>query len=722
MDGVYEARIAELEAQIKAKEELTRSLTLTELLESCHCLSESLSVQENKSLSTKGSTTKPTGKICPEKLQSWEEFPKLRQDAMDAIRDALQPSDDEAYRIFDNSREAINNMRKRVSQRKISSEDELRHYQTSAVENIAGDIMSELAGNPQFRHNLASGQKVTFSSHINGLGDSSDGRARLSGPVFADRICVKTTGDDSAELLFIIEYKPPHKLSKKMLRVGLQEMDMLEAVVERTIVPNNPDEKFNYMAEKVVAAAITQIYGYMVKSGLEYGCIMTGEAMVFLRIDEAKPRTIYFHLAEPVEEVKNSPANGFPHSLTMIGQLCSFCSLALSSNQRDQTWINKSVKDACRWDVDEENILQSLSPDILKSSAPPSAYRPRTYRIADRSPCLTRGTKRRKRQADYDIADVQALSKRNHDDSSDGSEHSPTPHRRGAVRQILPNRQQTNMRGGKEAQGSQNSASGGSSSRVYCTQKCLLGLVRGMALDSNCPNFELHQQGTDSQKHLITRTQFPTMVQQQLKSSLDLNIKYLWKQGARGMLFQIFLVSHGYTFVAKGTTEWLKSYLLHEGQIYNRLKWIQGELVPVYLGNIDLAWPWRDMFGTPIIHMLLMSWGGECLTDDSLKDHQLQVQKLEAKFTSLGVCHEDIRSANLLWNEELRRVIAIDFERSIIIQRANSPEAKQLGRKRKRSIEGTEEIAEKRALGSFSPWKRANTSAIDDTTGREATV
>lgn len=48
----------------------------------------------------------------------------------------------------------------------------------------------------------------------------------------------------------------------------------------------------------------------------------------------------------------------------------------------------------------------------------------------------------------------------------------------------------------------------------------------------------------------------------------------------------------GYTCVGKATREVSVPALQHEGQIYGRLQSLEGRLIPVYLGNIDLQRPW----------------------------------------------------------------------------------------------------------------------------------
>jgi len=85
----------------------------------------------------------------------------------------------------------------------------------------------------------------------------------------------------------------------------------------------------------------------------------------------------------------------------------------------------------------------------------------------------------------------------------------------------------------------------------------------------------------------------------------------LGKQGTRGTLFRLTLEWYGYTFVAKGTVTAFEAKLKHEGLVYQHLDEVQGELVPVYLGNISLVRPYFLDIGVRIVHMLFMSWEGE---------------------------------------------------------------------------------------------------------------
>ncbi|KAL8917129.1 MAG: hypothetical protein Q9208_008135 [Pyrenodesmia sp. 3 TL-2023] len=68
-----------------------------------------------------------------------------------------------------------------------------------------------------------------------------------------------------------------------------------------------------------------------------------------------------------------------------------------------------------------------------------------------------------------------------------------------------------------------------------------------------------------------------------------------------------------------------------------------------------------------ITHILLVSYGGRSLTDyEHYHNHSSQVTKISIDLLRLGVRHEDLRPDNVLWSEELKRVLLIDLERSRI--------------------------------------------------------
>jgi hypothetical protein len=116
--------------------------------------------------------------------------------------------------------------------------------------------------------------------------------------------------------------------------------------------------------------------------------------------------------------------------------------------------------------------------------------------------------------------------------------------------------------------------------RQYCTQACLLGLVRGSPLDDACPNVNAHRAHKAANHHALERKSVAILMLRQLAENPDNGCEPLGKQGARGALFRLTLESYGYVFVAKGTVTAFKAKLEHEGSVYRHLDEVQGELIP----------------------------------------------------------------------------------------------------------------------------------------------
>ncbi|KMU88342.1 hypothetical protein CIHG_06140 [Coccidioides immitis H538.4] len=80
--------------------ERTHLTTFDKYLQTCHdSSSRSLRVAQAPR-STKGSSTKPTGKLCPTRLRLWTGCPARQQDVYDTVRNYFRASEADAPRIF----------------------------------------------------------------------------------------------------------------------------------------------------------------------------------------------------------------------------------------------------------------------------------------------------------------------------------------------------------------------------------------------------------------------------------------------------------------------------------------------------------------------------------------------------------------------------------------------------------------------------------------------
>ena len=152
------------------------------------------------------------------------------------------------------------------------------------------------------------------------------------------------------------------------------------------------------------------------------------------------------------------------------------------------------------------------------------------------------------------------------------------------------------------------------------------------------------------------------------------------KIGAIGALFKFELAQYGYTFVGKGTQSAHLHYLHYESLIYSRFGRLQGEMALVHLGIIDLT---RGYLLPGVVHMMLMSWGGEVAAGAGVADLTAELKRSARALWNEGVLHGDEREPNILWNEERRRIMLIDFDHATLEPAKHKHLSKLSGKKRK---------------------------------------
>ncbi|KAI1402538.1 hypothetical protein F4819DRAFT_507469 [Hypoxylon fuscum] len=145
------------------------------------------------------------------------------------------------------------------------------------------------------------------------------------------------------------------------------------------------------------------------------------------------------------------------------------------------------------------------------------------------------------------------------------------------------------------------------SDQPYCTQACLMGLANGGPTDKECPNSAHH-----GPQHLeLPDFQLLIRVQLAIARGPDADAMPLHLPGSEptGSLFKVRLANFGYTLVAKGVAQNDLQHLQRENDVYDRLRYIQGEYVPVCLGNVTLALS-HHYLGDEYQYFMLLSWAG----------------------------------------------------------------------------------------------------------------
>ncbi|KAF2010948.1 hypothetical protein BU24DRAFT_49433 [Aaosphaeria arxii CBS 175.79] len=658
--------IKETKQERQEAEAKTKRTTLQEYLRAHHTsLSGPIRVQAYWNLHTQSSMSRPGDMPRPRLLKPWEDFQTRQHHIFQTVGDCV--ADKRLFSSLHFIEERGKQLERMLHNRPLASEKTVEIYHSVAVENPVETVIEQLAQINDTRLQLEG--SILFAWPVSSLDDSNEEvQAQTSdstpNPRRTDQRCVYVEESNGAQrLCMLVQYEAADGLTASVLRTGLQRADSgsmnLSEVINRTTIPSNSDSNFVYRSEQLVTTAFAQAYSSMVENGLLYSKITSGPIDVFLKILVHEPHTLYHHLAEPLVEAEAEAGMDILPHRTAVGQTLAFCLMAMRSKPCSQKWRKAIVTDADRSGIGEELTLSQMPEKENTTSPRSSRSEDRKYSVT-RSPIMLKSKTAAKRKASYgSVQDQQSPSSSDDDPdaktSSNRDDHAQKSSKETYTSEILKQATENDIR-----------------HRPYCTQACLLGLVREQLLDDSCPNIDAHRGYRNTNHHTMNHKSFVEHMLHQLDEDPDNGILPLGKQGARGALFKLSLEHYEYTFVAKGTVMAFKEDLEHEALVYRHLEKIQGELVPVYLGSISLKIPWYLDYGVRIHHMLLMSWAGERACKDLMttmgRDLNAEASKIETQILDCGVEHGDVHGPNVLWNPITKTVMLIDFERSNILQ------------------------------------------------------
>ncbi|KAL1979562.1 hypothetical protein VTN96DRAFT_5562 [Rasamsonia emersonii] len=592
-------------ASDKAKE---TGYSLFSLLKELHRLSSKAKFEHNPPILNPSPLMMRT---YPRQIVPWEDFLYLQKEVWDVFvaEDTYVRRED----VFGHHNQALWSSIYWDSSYRISHEWQVRDFHHGMVEHAAQWIISDLYRNVCLRRRfgLVDGEKPSFKTRED----------RVS------HVCIQKRKNEHRTPIFAIEFKAPQKLSLPELIAGFQEMELARDVIDKEA------DTFEDYAKRLVAAAITELYSYMLSRGVRHGYLFTGEAYLFVHIPYEDSSVAKCHLSIPNREVVD--INDEDHlRRTAMAQVLAFTLYAMraSWSPRQSWYISASQQDT--WKVSYMQVLSGTPRSVRRK--PPSLE----YKL----PSLQPGSETR-----YPLQESL--------DHSDGELEGVT--------------------------------------REYCTMACLRSLMTDGALDQKCPNVQQH---SFHNKHPFSAEEFIRRLQAQLDEDPDHGFEPLHIRGSTGFLVKASLLSHGYTVTIKATTTHGAEYLEHEIQVYNRLRPLQGFDVPVCIGELRPQ-PHYWYHGEKTVRMLVLSWAGVRLdfgmlydddddsnsdnnnNDDDNKvkgkcknkknkkkkkhiDHDRKHKECLQRIQALGVEVDDTTAwRNFLWNEELDRVVAIDFER-----------------------------------------------------------
>ena len=688
-------------------------------------LSGSVSIDPDTTVRTKGTAQNTENRYRPDSIKPWEDYLQKHRDTLEGLDSVYHH---QRHTQFLPSRDYVRLQAPEVDP--VASHADLETIVRTIFEVPMKKIMRHLSS---VHDNFWVPETFEFRNNRTVLGEDSETTPRPNRPSRSgnpDQYCTYVTGQGRRKVAFTAEFKPPHKLSPKQLQSVLgpnRPIDVGE-IVDAIKTPTDEDARYEHNAKTQVVAVIVQAFSYMVTNEVQYGYIHTGNALVFLHIRlEEDMQTVYYHLLET--DRKDPSANESPqhddvaslsalHNIVLT-HLMTFSIHALAAAKQELQWREHILPKLKTWYRDDQTVYDQEPPTPSTAGKSSVGYEPDSDDPPDDSPSEHR-RKSQKQKKKKSGPTSQPTSRYRPDTPPPPDD----PDNRRVTRSGAKQGQQSRSSGAKQGQqsrssgakqGQQSRSSGaeqGQQSRSsgktpsytmkeenrnpYCTQRCLQGLTQGGPLDLSCPNVSKHcHEGHQGDRHQLSCEQFRLLLEQQLRRCYGADFRELGLQGARGALFKVTLTSHAYTVVAKGTVGRYVQYLRHEADVYRRLVAIQGVHVPVFLGSLDLDYAFYCNWGIQITHMMFLSWAGESLYGNTLTlaEKQTRASEITRAVTAVheaGILHRDVRMPNVLWNDELKQPMLIDFERAIIVKAVSRPALLSLATSKKRKRVGEE--------------------------------
>ncbi|CAK7275170.1 hypothetical protein SEPCBS57363_006543 [Sporothrix epigloea] len=649
-------------------------------------LFRSLNVESDTSKTSTPGTTDVSGRFYPKHFFAWTDFDTLHADLFMQLETTLG-----SHALFP-SRNALQALCEDSSPL-VSDEADLRPFLRNAVETPASLIVTRYLSVTRYldatRHPKLSSFKFRNSSYgenLRDLGiDIADAEGARGRPKKRPPLSIKMIGNpdrwgfathlSEQEVythVLVGEYKAAHKLQAKKLQAVLAQSPednffALAVQEEEQTDEDNLEAATTSAKTKTtardgrvsVARVLCQAYHYMISSGLEYGYVASGEGLVLLRVPEDDANTLYYFwcdFAPPVggDVSRQDSMPVRPPQDTAAAYLSSLALLGLRSPKRPAAWIKTREKDLSRW----PQLRQKVAPEDI----------PRL---------VLRG--RRGEGEEGEEEGERRREKENGGRSPRKRRHSPDANEEGT--------EDVNKKKSIKADGA------GHGLLPFCTQACLLGLKRRQPMDDACPNVHLHRAvrvGLQGKKqpgredsHPLTAKQLCARLEKQAETDEAVYMRSLETSklyGRFGVLVRVTVAGFGYTMVAKGTAHAYYGVLDHELAIHDKLAAVQGRLVPVCLGLIELP----DTFDpgprcTPLDQLLLLSFAGLDLAHISAIPYNVDIQdeldRTTRELQMLGLRNEDVRKNNCAWNAEVQRVMHFDFDQAEFRAKVNAAAA-----------------------------------------------
>ena len=290
-------RVADATRRRKNALQILEPNSLYGLLDACQSLSQAIQVETNPILLARGNSRKPVKRLFPKRILPWEDFPRLQERIWEKL-DSKPTFTSQRLFASNHQLEYVHGI---VKKKPIYSDASLRVFQRDTVDDFVEKIIDALLQNETLRSSFSLEGRVAFedranpedpietsleeemgqlcvNSHPSSLRRQTRSRGtqragiNTQGPCIgrrrhrrADQVCLQVVDGERRIPAYVVEYKAPHKLALAELTAGLHEIEPARDIIDKD------GHTFEFHATRLVATVVTQLFSYMIDSGLQNG-------------------------------------------------------------------------------------------------------------------------------------------------------------------------------------------------------------------------------------------------------------------------------------------------------------------------------------------------------------------------------------------------------------------------------------------------------------------
>ncbi|UKZ47626.1 hypothetical protein TrVGV298_001849 [Trichoderma virens] len=654
---------------------------LRQYLSSCHHMNQAAQSLTAVAVCSQATALEPDGKLYPEQIAPSPDFMDKQLEVWNLV---LADDNSALLQMLFPSMEKVHD--EYFSMEPINGELTLCIFERLGVSKAVMNLLHGVLDDEALSKAVGLSGNITYGP-LETPDDSSFEDNAPPGFEAHRSFCVYSNTEGGRSFPIVgIEYRPSDLPKVEEITAALAE----SIFPERDVIEREGDTVTLVSGSKqMVTATITRLFDCMVKSGVSYGYVYTGEAIIFLEIQD-DPSIVTYHVSIPGNDVSNEDESTLHYSA--VGQIFAFIIRAMQAGPRSAEWHDRAASlDVWRSSYSEalldipgssratscgDEAMDDVDAEYEDVAEDAQGYNPDN----DNQGHGNHGHDHQWLESQYVFVDkkdandpylniAENMSLAFNIELKFCEDGTCVPEQEEDQQYARQLGEEGFIDDGEHAFWMQSDGVIVSDirQRRYCTQECLLGLTNAEPLDPDCPNVDKH-----GSAH-IDNMEFLSIVQDLLSGTRQVSgcCISLGLKGSLGTMFKVMIPSHGYTFVAKGVPEKNLPRLLREADTYTRLKDLQGGCVPVYLGIIQLEETFEHK-NSALSHFMLLSWAGRSLETWNRSSESYgfanSTRRAYMELHSAGLLHNDAEPRNMLYNPQLDRIMLVDFERASIYE------------------------------------------------------